>query len=898
MALTQNEHIEGSSYNLAGPWPWYSLLLTGMALTGLFPWIMLAWAFERRKRRFMALSILLPNLLLFGLLSWATFMAPLLWWKLILVVYISNFVWSLAAWIVQKKMLGSAPRRYLLGEWKAWIAPVAIGVILGISMATLFAVVPATQKRVMMWSSHDSLDRTTILRDFLSYTPAGALVGLLLGIWWAGEHRTFRASRIIAFLAAFALTTTIWILMGFLLFFLIHKGAFIGDSSCVSSPSWNVIPSWSSGGVAHLSKLHTLNWLALLIVPLFFTSVPRIRDFALRLLLIPLSFICLLPMLATDTQWWTGVQDQMIYELSSPNEKTRAAAHRWAELLLTRYPEHQQWPHIADKVAQYRYQQGQYEEAREFYHTIRERYQGSEQWHWTVRHAGTVLESPGFGKSAATQDLSIPLVDDESYLRANWMALLSLLRYWEGEATTESELKIRLKELSTSDDRIELYYLESLVDLDDAATNLGYELLLLPAEAETLKNLLSNGFPVLQRRYEAFHLIFGIDDTRGLVREYSFEKLSNRLKNEVRKETREILELEEEGRGKSRERLRRIRNEIYNEHELALWEEEVMQYSGPFIAAVFPAQERERLASALKKPVEELVRESDGFLAALIGLSYLEQADPKQALEWAETSAESLQSPLPLYIAHLAYTLVSSRTTRLKSALHLEEQFPELKEFVTYFNAPENIEFLDRARLRFETDLTSQTMPWFILDSYIALLDRDIPEQNKRIVTVLKKKLALNPAIPNYWTFLAENHEISGNTIEMVKALEGAISADPADFNAKLRLAYGYVLLERYGDAKALLQLIDSRQVWYNADYTFCLGAVAEWEGKEKKALTYYRNAIEMRRYTPLYHLKYGKLLLKSGENSAARKALEWAAKIDAGEIIAQKAQQLLATIP
>ena len=55
-----------------------------------------------------------------------------------------------------------------------------------------------------------------------------------------------------------------------------------------------------------------------------------------------------------------------------------------------------------------------------------------------------------------------------------------------------------------------------------------------------------------------------------------------------------------------------------------------------------------------------------------------------------------------------------------------------------------------------------------------------------------------------------------------------------------------------------------------------------------------------MRPYKPIYHLKYGKLLLQQGqidEIDEARKALTWAAQIDASGQIKQEAEQLLSTL-
>jgi tetratricopeptide (TPR) repeat protein len=131
----------------------------------------------------------------------------------------------------------------------------------------------------------------------------------------------------------------------------------------------------------------------------------------------------------------------------------------------------------------------------------------------------------------------------------------------------------------------------------------------------------------------------------------------------------------------------------------------------------------------------------------------------------------------------------------------------------------------------------------------------------------------------------------------MVEALQNYATARPTDSKEKLRLAYGCVLLEQIERAKTVLQKIDPQAIKFNADYPFCIGAIAQWEGKTGKAIKHMEKAISMRRYKPIYHLKLGQLYLSRGQLDRAQKALEWAAKIDPGEKIKEEAQMLLSEI-
>jgi tetratricopeptide (TPR) repeat protein len=252
---------------------------------------------------------------------------------------------------------------------------------------------------------------------------------------------------------------------------------------------------------------------------------------------------------------------------------------------------------------------------------------------------------------------------------------------------------------------------------------------------------------------------------------------------------------------------------------------------------------------------------------------------------------------MPLYAAYLAKIFWESRKQNIKNKIRVQNQFPELAQIFAYFYDAENAAFLKSARLRFEADFHTNMFPSFILHRYVSMLDRNNADDFHLIIQLLQKCLAMDPTDYGSWISLANIYEWGGDIERMLEALKGAMSSDPLDSKTKLRLAYGHVLLEQYADAKSVLELIDTNRIRYDADLSFCLGALAEWEGETTTALEFYQNAIEIRRYKPIYHLKYGKLLLQEGLKEEARKALEWAARIDAGEKIKQEAEMLLSKL-
>jgi hypothetical protein len=876
-----------------GPWPWYVLLATGHAVSGLFPWLMVSWALHcRGKKRAAALSVAV-NVVLAILLGWVSIRARQPWFWLVSLGLAVNLAWSSSAWLAQRRYIGSSRRRYHLRSSRAWAGPMLIGATLGCSVGVAVSIPEAFAGRASMLESVDSLDRETVLWDCFQHLPAGLLAGLLVGFWWAGRGPRFRASHVLTFVVALALTFAGFGLLGFLLLFLYQGGW--NPAEAVAADYGSLIPPWVSGFQALLVRLEALDVSALVVVPLLFGAPSRLRDFAGRALLIPLTFFCSFPTWFVSTGIWETLQPQLLHDTRAGDPKTRASAFRSVETLLGRYPDHTRWPAIAEDLARYRYGQGELETARALYREILHRSSRSNEWLLVGERARGALESEGFSMPRPGLELEIPMVDYEAYLTHNWMALLSVVRYWEGPEVPESQVKIRLKELSRSDDAILLSPVTSLAELDDAAQNLGYESLILPADPARLMALLSAGFPVIHQDDTSFDVMFGFDPGRSVFRAYSFKGLSRRLRLESRKEARQILALQEEGAGESHDRLARIANEAYREHSAASWEAERLAYRGPLMAVVCPEARSQMVADALDVALDDLRKGSRARLAALIGLAFLNHADPLQAIEWARVGAKGDPGPLPLHVGHLAAALLESRHAQIRSRIPLQDQFEELSRYSDVADVPEHRAFLEAARLRLEADRQAGRLAAYVCDAYLSMLDRSDARDREVMVQVMRARVAADPSRFDHWKALADAYEWAGDVAGMVEALEGAVSARAVDSRAKLRLAYGHVLLGRPAEARRVLRQVDAKEVRQDADYPFCVGAVAEWEGDTPEALRGYEQAARMRTYRPVYHLKYGSLLRKAGRPREAERALRWAARIDAVGDVQQQAERLLA---
>ena len=878
--------------SLPGPWPGYAVVLLGLGLGGFFVWFMVCWALWARNEKKLCLIGLSANLLVFAGVRYMSFNLLCPWWIASLGVVALDLAWTLCAWRFQYVLLGPAPPRYRNLPPGKWVAPVIIGGILGFCLAALISIPQAVENRIAMLSLWDSLNREIVLWDFFKDAFSGIAAGVCVGVWWAGNPKGFKVRDIVCYLGGIMVS---W--MGLLLLFKLQGYLMTGGGEALNMDAVynSVIPPWGGKDKHFVLTMGTyVEALGLLLLPLLFGAPERFRDFGLRALVVPLVFICSYPYWMTSNSHWMDYQGRMMYLTSSPEQTERSQAFDKLQVLLERYPNHARWPYLAEKYASHLYHQGRFEEAQEYNRRIAENFEGENRWHWSVSQAKSVQGNFDPSKRNPEEWLDIPVVDDANYLTANWMCLLSVIRYWEGAEVPESQIKTRLRAMSETEDLIKLRPLLSFAHLDDAASNLGYKTIVLPSDLPTAQRLLDKGIPVFLEGYQHFYLMYGFDKGRSLSLTYNFSSISSRQLKNNRDEAEEVLGLEDEGQGKSKMRRERIRREAYWEMAPQVWEPPVNQVISPFMAAAVPEQYLPIAAEAVGRPLEELLVQSKARIAALISLQFVKAGDPVQAIEWARASTEMWESPMPLYMAHLAYALWADRRKNIKSRIMLEKGFNELQTYMDYFDRPEIKAFLNKAGAYFDAGLENPGLPRMAARAYMPFLHQSDPEQRKVIIKIYSRLVDVDPSRYRNWAKLANTYEFANDIPNMVNALEGMISAGPAVHSSRLRAAYGYVLLGRPEKAKEALKHVEPGALRNDADYQFVLGAVAEWEGKPAKALAHYSAAVDMRRHIPVYHLHLGRALLAEGRTEDAKKALEWARRIDPDGEVTEQARDLL----
>ncbi len=873
--------------------PWYVHLLCGYALTGAFCWLLVAGMCRRNGQRRTAGVIVGINALLLSAMIWSAIRLEMAWWRLDSLIIALNLVWALSAWGMQYVRFGPTRRRYRPAEWRRWMSPVCIGVLLGLGFAVSTAVMPAIGERVLAMREGAAAMRSVVLLDFFRNLVPGLAVGFLAGAWWAGEGR-FTVSHVVSFLMGVVLVFATESLIFGLAALLINGGD--GASlKLFASGAWALIPGRLHGWQRFINTIETFDYLAFIPIGMLFGAPGRIRDFLKRsAVIVPLMALLAISFSFASRAGWMMLQGPILHQTASADDPARAAAYHRLGRMLARYPDHAQWPYLAARLADFHYSRGDFEISGKLYRQIIDRFSDSNQWKAQVSMSRAILAEPMFGKSSQGARLSIPMVDYQDYLSQNWMALLATVRYWQTEEIPVSELFIHLRDVSRNDSAIQLPELTGLAELDDATAALGYELTLLPADAAAAKALLEAGFPVILPVYRTFYLLYGFDESRGVIRALCFGQLSGKTKSQAVGEAQEVLMLEAEGHGRTKDRMTRIRQEADTMWHLEQWRRGRLNDAAPWMAIVHPDQAHPGIAAALGRDEEDLHRTHRGLLAAMIALTYFDNADPMNCIRWARIAGRHVDAPIVQHAAHLGAELWRHRTERIGTAFRLEEKFAALDEVNRYLQTADVRKFVQAADARFKADQDAGRLGWPIRRRLLWLLDRNDPRQRAQMEPLLRENLATNPADAAQWRRLADLYAMDENPADRAWALSQASSADPRDADIALAWARACIRLNDPEQAEGILANIDTARVRRKADYPFCLGVVAEWRRQPRKALRYYARAIDMCRYRPEYFLRYGRLLMTLGEEAAAEKALTWAARIDGGHQVRQEVNRVL----
>lgn len=873
---------------------WYVYAVCGVLLPWAFSWLLSGWVLAHHGRKRVGYVGALAAVVLYVASNAILVRSGMVWDQALLVYQGGNVFASLGAWATQRALLGASPRRYALSQWRSWITPVLFGLAVGAGLPVLMELPTLAMGD---YSGGDALNREIVLWSVFRNCPTGLLFGALIGAWWAGEGSRFSMSHIAVILAAPLLILCVWTIMSVPVLLSTTQDIDLLRRAALS-PDDALVPPWVTGWKYELLHWRRYSLLTFAFMALFVGAPTRIRDFLQRVLVLtPVVFLLHLSMAPLTPVWWEMRQDKLRESLASADAGERAEGYAKVRLMLRRFPHMLRWPVLARRAAIYSYQQGDFETSRELYSQIAERFAHSNKWKYHALQAKQSVENPLFGKTAPYHRLTLPMPDVEEYLTSNWMALLSVIRYWEGPEVSDSEIKIRLKRISLESDRITLQPLPTLVSMENAAADLGYETLFFPPSLDRFRALLDAGFPVLDEFNGAISTLCGYDAARSVLLYHNFRELDEKFRQESRNGAQEILALVDEGLGESRDRLTQIANITADEGGMHWWRDpRVVRYFAPATIVVFPAEKREELARALARPWEELHRESQGYLASLLGWKDVLYADPVRALERAKKAAALFDSPLPLFVAGMVDLTWRRRAYNEFSTIPLAEQLPLLKDLESVFASPENAAFLHKGREALRTRLDE--LPWAFGNALYRELDADDPADRRIKIRLMQKSVDTFAFWPGLWENLASLHALDKNLSGMIAALEEAISADVLDFRNTLELAALYAQTGNIARVKELLAVVDARAMQDDSNLYFCRAAVAEHEGRENEALALYARAISVKRYRTIYFIQYARLLLKHQKTEQAKKALDWAGRIALDSQYQAEIQELRQQLP
>jgi tetratricopeptide (TPR) repeat protein len=341
--------------------------------------------------------------------------------------------------------------------------------------------------------------------------------------------------------------------------------------------------------------------------------------------------------------------------------------------------------------------------------------------------------------------------------------------------------------------------------------------------------------------------------------------------------------LEAEGHGRSKDLLQRIGREADGMWHLDQWKTGRLKDAAGWMAALHPLDGQKAVAAALGRDARDLERAHRGRLAAMMALSYFDNADPVNCIRWAQIASQSIDEPLVWQAAYLGLTLWSQRSQRIGTAFQLEKQFAVLDGVNRFFETESVHQFTQAARARFAADQAAGRLTWPVRWRLLWLLDRHDAHDRQQMVALLEANVATNPADASQWRLLADLHALDEDPGARAQALAGAWSADPRHAATALAWASACVVLDDLQQVERILEAIDPAKVRHESGYYFCLAALAEWKNKPRAALEHYARATDLCRYRPEYFRRYGRLLMAQGDAEAAKKAIAWATRIDSG---------------
>jgi len=853
-------------------YPWYVHGILGFLLSPIVPWMLVFHALWHSSRKKALASAVLLNLVAGACIYFFCKYAVFPWWTLSVILILLIILWSMAAALFQRIVLGPASAFLKRAVFRHVISYLFICVLMAccigfsVSLFTMFG-----QTAVM---EANGFDRVSILWGAFRGVLLALPFGILAAFGLAGIGERLRPTGLIAAIAGCACSIGVIFLSGYGL-----NALFVGDFFPAGITLEQIIPRGDASPMRWMLEYDSIElWFLVVILALFFCGTASFGQFFKRIGIVLLSILWLFPTFSAEPSFSPQLQKRILSDLSHPNQKIRLNANKALGRFLSLYPGHSYWSVLALRNADMWYETGYTNKARVMWKDIVARGSAAGKDAKQVSLAGESLAGTAVSGPGDSAVIDIPLLDYEEYLDETWMAFMNVIHYWEHASTDESKIKMRLKPFSEKDNSLSLAKNPSSAILDDIARSWGYRVSYIPVSSTTLKVVIRSKFPVLYPVFSTPALCYGFEDRRSRLHTYWFSRLSKQSRT---KEPSAVDIISPDSlRTKPALRLERMAFECRSDRNLRQLDSLICGYSEPVAMVIYPDSLHGAVARCSGMRPEKLDSFSEGFRSILIGLDYIDKKNPQKALAWFGRARSYSARPFADYGEYLSFLQWKDQRSSVLGNLKLDRYLAPLARYNDAFSSAKTRRRLDSCGLLFKKARTSGYLPAPISSRYLETIHLSSASERRTGIAWAQRELAINPGNTVRWRWLSEAAAWEGDSTLQMKACSTFVSLVPDHVQMRLALAG---LLVRFGDidkADESLSFLETDSVTSSPDYLFCLGAIAEHKGSLAEAEGFYKTCCAIRRYDPKYFIAHARVCSKLGKENDNKKDLDWAANI------------------
>lgn len=543
------------------------------------------------------------------------------------------------------------------------------------------------------------------------------------------------------------------------------------------------------------------------------------------------------------------------------------------------------------------------------------RYGDDPKHYYYVNKSKNILESIKSAKDSLSigkgvTRIDVPVIRPESYTDDDWLALLSAIRFWEHKSK-DSDFLIKLRDISTSSDEIKLPDLRYFNDLKAYAGMLGYGTFGFSGYQNSIKTILSEGYPALIPAYQEnlyykddismnsnflnYRLLiaYEYDEYLGIIKFYNYNQYDEEKNKDISDDDiKDILFPANESTGE--QYYSRLKKEITL--ELSLKEvEELLWENANVMFVVFPEKERELVTKKLNALGFSSQSEEGWIYHFSAGELMYDYGDLEKALSEMLISAnETIDTSFPSHFA--AVIAMSMKENENKYYNALERISGENKNGYGHERIFESPEAKSAVAHLYE-DIKNETVHHNILHSLLTLKDYALSGDDtlrNKLLSSLTKKYPYNV---DYQKRLAAYYKEKNDIVSLEEVYKNIALLHPDEDQHKVDYARTLIDNNKYELAAEQLKETYWKYRKEDSESNYVYGRIHLHKKQYAKAAKLFKFAIKIDPYDAEYHYHLGRTLLKLKKPLEAKQELEWALKISPGAPIASDVKDLLKEI-